>query len=111
MKKLFLALTLLGLAAIADAQDSAVTWPVIAFGWAPVTTFDDGSPLPNDAVVTYNLYASVAATGPFTKVSTTGLAYLAQGVPAGTYWYYLTATYNGVETRASEIDFIVVTGN
>jgi hypothetical protein len=99
MKKLLLAV-LYGLASIANAQ--TVVWPVIAWGWAPVAA-------PTGATVTYNLYGSTSATGPWSKISVTGTSYVAQGVAVGTYYYYLTYVLNGVESDPSEIDSITVT--
>lgn len=94
---LLILLTTLGLA-LAQAQTTAPV-PAVTLSWTSVTTMNDGTPIPSTKSVSYNIYGSHAATGPWAlaaNVLTSGS--VRSGVALGSDCYYITAVVNSVES-------------
>lgn len=73
--------------------------PSVTIRWGAVTTMNDGSPLPSNAAVSYNLYGGKTPTGPWsTPISILGTSTIRNGVDTGQLCYYLTAVVNGKES-------------
>jgi hypothetical protein len=86
--------------------------PTVTLSWQPVTTMSDGTPIAAGVAVTYRVYGSHVATGPFllaTTVSTT--AATRTNVSVGLDCYYVTAVVATVESAGSAVACITVTAN
>lgn len=70
--------------------------PSITIRWSPVTTMNDGSPIPSGTSVSYNLYGGKTPTGPWSApINILGTSTVRNGVDLGTLCYYLEAVVNG----------------
>lgn len=97
------------LSAVAAATAQANS-PSVTLRWDPVTTMDDGSPIPANAAVSYNLYGSHSATGPWAAaINLLGTSTVRNGVALGPLCYYLTALVNGKESLPTATACINVT--
>lgn len=99
--------TTLSAVAAATAQVSS---PSVTLKWDPVTTMDDGTPIPANAAVSYNLYGGHAATGPWAAaINLLGTSTIRNGVALGPLCYYLTALVNGKESLPTMTQCLNVT--
>lgn len=70
--------------------------PSVTIRWSAVTTMDDGSPVPSNATISYNLYGGKTPTGPWSApISILGTSTIRNGVDTGQLCYYLEAVVNG----------------
>lgn len=84
--------------------------PSVTLRWQPVTTMNDGSPLPSNATISYNLYGSHNAAGPWSAaVNVLGTSTIRSGVDLGPLCYYVTSLVNGKESLPSATACVNVT--
>lgn len=94
---------------IAWAQTS--TGANVTISWQAVTKDDKGNPLPAGSAVTYNVYGSHSASGPWTlAINTSALLTVRQNVEIGTDCYTMAATFNGVESVRETPICLTITG-
>ena len=106
--KLFLA-TLLSLITLTAVAQSGPP-PSITIRWGAVTTMNDGSPVPTNAAVSYNLYGGKSPTGPWSApVNILGTSTIRNGVDLGPDCYYVTSVVNGKESLPTTPQCITVT--
>jgi hypothetical protein len=93
MRKFWLILLLLPLTA--SAAD-------LTMSWSPVTTYDDGTPLPAGAIVTYNVYGGIQGQPRVLKDTTTATSETRKNIQLGvTTCYHVTAVVAGQESLPS----------
>ncbi len=92
-----------------QAQTTPVT-PSVTVVWDAITTMNDGTPIPSNATITYNLYGGHNAAGPWSApVQVLGTSTVRHGVDVGPLCYYVTAVVNGKESLPSTTACINVT--
>lgn len=76
--------------------------PAVTLRWGAVTTMVDGTPLPTNATISYNVYGGHNAAGPWSApIPIQGTSTIRYGVDVGPLCYYTTAVVNGKESLPS----------
>lgn len=84
--------------------------PAVTIRWGAVTTMVDGTPIPTNATISYNLYGGHNASGPWSApVSIVGTSTIRYGVDVGPLCYYITSVVNGKESLPSPTACLNVT--
>lgn len=84
--------------------------PSVTIRWVAPTTMDDGSPIPSNAVISYNLYGGHTPTGPWsTPIPILGTSTIRNGVDTGQLCYYVTTVVNGKESLPTTPQCVNVT--
>jgi hypothetical protein len=99
--KSFLAvlLSVVALSVFAQTPTTPPPGPAVTIRWGAVTTMVDGTPVPTNATVSYNLYGGHNAAGPWSApIPILGTSTIRYGVDTGPLCYEVTAVVNGVES-------------
>ncbi len=84
------------------------------FNWTPPTQYEDGSPLPDGEIASYNIYCNGSLLGNVVNAGGTNTWTSPDGsLPPGTYdCYATTVASNGLESEASNtVNFTVSPSN